>query len=31
LSDGGEWINGTNSVSESMTASLERLEEICIE
>jgi hypothetical protein len=28
LRDGGAWINGTNSVLESMTASLERLEEI---
>ncbi|MDQ6947315.1 MAG: hypothetical protein M3256_13860 [Actinomycetota bacterium] len=28
LSDGGAWINGTNSVLESMTASLERLEKI---
>ena len=27
----GAWINGTNPVSESMTASLERLEQICIE
>ncbi len=27
--DGGAWINGTNSVRESMTASLERLEKIC--
>src|ERR1700719_112436 len=26
LRDGGTWINGTNSVLESMTASLERLE-----
>ena len=31
LSDGGAWINGTNSVSESMTASLKRLEKISIE
>ncbi len=31
LSDGGAWINGTNSVFESMTASLERLEQISIE
>lgn len=31
LSDGGVWINGTNSISESMMASLERLERICIE
>jgi hypothetical protein len=31
LSDGGAWINGTNSVFESMTASLERLEKISIE
>ena len=29
LREGGEWINGTNSVLESMTASLERLEKIC--
>ena len=29
LRDGGEWINGTNPVRESMTASLERLERIC--
>jgi hypothetical protein len=28
LSDGGAWINGNNSVLESMTASLERLERI---
>ena len=28
LREGGEWINGTNSVLESMTASLERLEKI---
>jgi hypothetical protein len=28
VSDGGTWINGTNSVLESMTASLERLEKI---
>jgi hypothetical protein len=28
LSDGGVWINGNNSVLESMTASLERLEKI---
>ena len=28
LRDGGAWINGTNSVLESMTASLERLEKI---
>jgi hypothetical protein len=28
LSDGGAWINGSNSVLESMTASLERLEKI---
>src|SRR5580698_7131800 len=26
LSDGGAWINGTNSMRESMTASLQRLE-----
>jgi hypothetical protein len=31
LSDGGAWINGTNSVLDSMTASLERLEKISIE
>jgi hypothetical protein len=31
LRDGGEWINGTNSVLESMTASLERLEKISTE
>jgi hypothetical protein len=31
LSDGGAWINGTNSVLESMTASLERLEKISTE
>ncbi len=31
LSDGGAWINGTNSVSESMAASLERLQKISIE
>jgi hypothetical protein len=28
LSDGGTWINGNNSMLESMTASLERLEKI---
>jgi hypothetical protein len=28
LRDGGAWINGNNSVLESMTASLERLEKI---
>ena len=28
-SDGGGWINGTSSVLESMTASLERLDKIC--
>src|ERR1700689_5562516 len=28
LSDGGAWINGTNSLRESMTASLERPEKI---
>lgn len=28
LRDGGEWINGTNPVLASMTASLERLEKI---
>src|SRR5580693_3984830 len=31
LRDGGAWINGTNSVLESMTASLERLEKISTE
>ncbi|MGA8426421.1 MAG: hypothetical protein WB801_02410, partial [Candidatus Dormiibacterota bacterium] len=31
LRDGGAWINGTNSVRESMTASLERLDKISIE
>jgi hypothetical protein len=31
LRDGGAWINGANSVLESMTASLERLERISIE
>jgi hypothetical protein len=31
LSDGGVWINGTNSVLDSMTASLERLEKISTE
>jgi len=31
LLDGGTWINGTNSVLESMTASLERLEKISTE
>ena len=31
LSDGGAWINGTNSVSESMTASLKRLQKISTE
>jgi hypothetical protein len=29
LHDGGAWINGSNSVRESMMASLERLEKIC--
>jgi hypothetical protein len=28
IRDGGAWINGTNSVLESMAASLERLEKI---
>ncbi|GAC1376366.1 MAG: SRPBCC family protein [Acidimicrobiales bacterium] len=28
LRDGGAWINGANSLSESMTASLERLEKV---
>jgi hypothetical protein len=31
LQDGGAWINGNNSVLESMTASLERLETIITE
>ena len=31
LSDGGAWINGNNSMLESMTASLERLEKIIAE
>jgi hypothetical protein len=31
LRDGGAWINGTDSVLESMTASLERLEKISTE
>ena len=31
LSEGGEWINGTNSVLESMTATLERLEKVSTE
>jgi hypothetical protein len=31
LSEGGEWINGTNSVVESMAASLGRLEKISTE
>jgi hypothetical protein len=31
LRDGGSWINGYNSVLESMTASLERLDSICTE
>jgi hypothetical protein len=31
LHDGGTWINGTNSMRESMTASLERLERISTE
>ena len=31
LRDGGEWINGTNSLLESMTASLKRLEKISTE
>jgi len=29
LRDGGSWINGSTSVRESMTASLERLDKIC--
>jgi hypothetical protein len=31
LRDGGAWINGSNSVLESMTASLEKLEKISTE
>jgi uncharacterized protein YndB with AHSA1/START domain len=31
LNDGGAWINGANSVLESMTASLEKLEKISTE
>jgi hypothetical protein len=31
LRGGGEWINGTNSVLESMTATLERLEKVSTE
>ena len=31
LRDGGAWINGTNTVLESMTASLEKLEKISTE
>lgn len=31
LLDGGTWINGSSSVLESMSASLARLEKICIE
>ena len=31
LREGGEWINGTNSVLESMTATLGRLEEVSTE
>ena len=31
LRDGGAWINGSNTVLESMTASLERLEKISSE
>ena len=31
LSDGGSWINGSNSIRESMTASLARLDEISTE
>ena len=31
LRDGGAWINGTNPMLESMTASLERLEKISTE
>ena len=29
LNEGGSWINGSNTVIESMTATLERLEETC--
>jgi hypothetical protein len=31
LRDGGSWINGRNSLLESMAASLEKLEQICIQ
>jgi hypothetical protein len=31
LREGGEWINGTNSVLESMTATLERLDKVSTE
>jgi hypothetical protein len=31
LSDGGSWINGANSILESMTASLQRLDKIITE
>ena len=31
LRNGGEWINGTNSVLQSMTATLERLEKVSTE
>jgi hypothetical protein len=31
LRDGGSWINGSNSVPESMMASLEKLDTICTE
>ena len=31
LKDGGAWINGKNTVLESMAASLEKLDEICTE
>lgn len=31
LRDGGSWINGNNSLIESMAASLEKLEKICIQ
>ena len=31
LKDGGAWINGKNTVLESMGASLEKLDEICTE
>jgi hypothetical protein len=31
LRDGGAWINGSNTVLESMAASLERLDKLCTE